>query len=95
MKNIAAFIATLQNQIPDAELSAPMKALWYDAKGDWDQAHQQVDHLNGKDAAAVHAYLHRKEGDIFNARYWYNRAGTVLPELTLDEEWEILVSRFL
>ncbi len=95
MKNISTFKASLNAEQPDANLSVELKALWYDGKGDWNKAHQQVDHLSSRDAAEVHAYLHRKEGDIWNAGYWYNKAGVQMPELTLDEEWEKLVLKFL
>lgn len=72
-----------------------LKALWYDGNGDWDQAHDQVDSLDGEDAARIHAYLHRKEGDQWNADYWYRRAGEARPKLTLEEEWAELLSRYL
>ena len=75
--------------------SAELKALWYDGKGDWKKAHDQVDHLSGKSAARVHAYLHRKEGDLWNADYWYSKAGEKRPTLSLEEEWKELVERFL
>lgn len=74
--------------------NAILLALWYDAKGDWHKAHAQVDQLNGKDAARIHAYLHRKEGDQWNADYWYGRAGVTRPDLTLEEEWEHLLEQF-
>ncbi|WP_297338518.1 hypothetical protein [Algoriphagus sp.] len=69
-------------------------ALWHDGKGDWDAAHAQVDQLPGKDAARIHAYLHRKEGDLWNADYWYKRADETRPDMTLDQEWEFLLERF-
>lgn len=78
----------------EADLSPELKALWYDAKGDWKLAHDQVDHLSSKPASRVHAYLHRKEGDIWNADYWYSKAGEKRPEISLEEEWENLVGRF-
>ena len=74
--------------------SPELKALWYDGKGDWKKAHDQVDHLSGKAAARIHAYLHRKEGDLWNADYWYSKAGEKRPNLSLEEEWEGLVERF-
>jgi hypothetical protein len=43
----------------------------------------------------IHAYLHRKEGDIWNADYWYTRAGIKRKDWTLKEEWENLVHQFL
>jgi hypothetical protein len=70
-------------------------ALWYDGKEDWDKAHSMIDSLNGKDAAWVHAYLHRKEGDLGNAAYWYQRAGKPMAKVSLEVEWEILVREFL
>lgn len=71
-----------------------LKALWYDGNGDWEKAHDQVDSLSGKEAARIHAYLHRKEGDLWNADYWYGRAGEARPGVSLDEEWEMLMERF-
>ncbi|MFM6937266.1 MAG: hypothetical protein ACKOXH_06220 [Aquirufa sp.] len=82
-------------ECPLEELKTPVLAsLWYDAQGDWDQAHAQVDHLSGRDAAWVHAYLHRKEGDLWNADYWYARAQKKRPSCTLEAEWESLVLHF-
>ncbi|WP_026956798.1 hypothetical protein [Algoriphagus vanfongensis] len=75
--------------------SAEQKALWFDVKGDWDQAHDQVDQLGGKSAARIHAYLHRKEGDIWNADYWYRRAGESRPSSSLEDEWEELFQRYM
>ncbi|SHO64302.1 hypothetical protein [Algoriphagus zhangzhouensis] len=79
---------------PLSTFSPELKSLWYDMKGDWHLAHDQVDHLDGKSAARVHAYLHRKEGDQWNADYWYHRAGESRPSLSLDEEWQKLFKRF-
>ena len=83
-------------------MSEYLKALWYDAKGDWVKAHtiiQDIEDLpagrQGKTAAWIHAYLHRKEGDINNADYWYNRAGRKRPSLTLQEEWESIVKNLI
>jgi len=72
-----------------------LEGLWYDKKGDWSKAHMIIDGLPGEDAAWVHAYLHRKEGDNWNANYWYKRSNRVMPDLTLDQEWEELVRYFL
>ncbi|SER61426.1 hypothetical protein SAMN04488023_11256 [Pedobacter rhizosphaerae] len=80
---------------PGDQLSAPLIALWYDAKGDWNAAHSRVDHLSDRVSARIHAYLHRKEGDIWNADYWYRRAGESRPQISLEEEWEELVLRYL
>ncbi|TDQ19488.1 hypothetical protein DFQ04_1310 [Algoriphagus boseongensis] len=80
---------------PESDFSPELLALWYDGKGDWKSAHDQVDHLESRTAARVHAYLHRKEGDSWNADYWYRRAGEKIPTISLDEEWKELVLRFL
>ena len=72
-----------------------LKALWLDAKGDWEGSHNIVQNIDSKDAAWVHAYLHRKEGDIWNADYWYSQAGKQRPHLTLDEEWTSLVKHII
>jgi hypothetical protein len=69
-------------------------SLWYDGKGNWEKSHDQVDQLSGKNAARIHAYLHRKEGDQWNADYWYRRAGEKRPDITLEEEWIFLVQQF-
>ncbi len=75
--------------------SPTLLALWFDGHGDWTSAHAQVDQLSGKAAARIHAYLHRKEGDQWNADYWYSKSGEKRLQLSLDEEWEVLVERFL
>ncbi len=75
-----------------AEMTAPLAALWWDAKGDWKRAHGLVDDLETKDGMAVHAYLHRKEGDVGNAGYWYRRAGTMPERGPLEAEWAALVA---
>ncbi|MGA7109513.1 MAG: hypothetical protein WBY75_17325 [Terracidiphilus sp.] len=89
------FRATLQQQFPPDGLSAPLAALWWDAKGEWSQAHGLVDEIETGQAMAVHAYLHRKEGAASNADYWYARAGSTYRRPTLEEEWEALVECLL
>jgi hypothetical protein len=95
MKTLSEFKASLKLAQPDSPFSAQLTSLWYDGKGDWDKAHAQVDHLEDKASAWVHAYLHRKEGDIGNADYWYRKAGKTRPDVSLAEEWEGLVAEFL
>jgi hypothetical protein len=89
------FMESFSEASPPASLSPYLTALWHDAKGDWNTAHHMVDDLEGKEAAWVHAYLHRKEGDIGNAGYWYRRAGKEPCKVSLQEEWDILVNAFL
>ena len=64
-----------------------LKALLLDASGDWDAAHSIAQDIPSDDGSWVHAYLHRKEGDHWNANYWYSRAGRRMPEMSLEEEW--------
>jgi hypothetical protein len=86
--NMAAYIASLDGAAPPPDLSAPLAALWWDAKGDWDQAHKIVQDESGREAAWVHAYLHRVEGDLGNAGYWYRQAGQPVATDSLQAEWE-------
>jgi hypothetical protein len=77
------------------ELSVQLQALWYDAKGNWQKAHDLIDHLNDSTSAHIHAYLHRVEGDLWNARYWYNRAKQPEFKGTLEEEWNYLLKLYI
>lgn len=88
---VEEFRATLDQAEPPGELSAPLAALWWDAKGDWARAHGLVDDLETPEAMAVHAYLHRKEGVEWNAEYWYKRAGRKFQRSSLEAEWQALV----
>ena len=72
-----------------------LRALWHDAHGDWNRAHSIAQDIESPDAAWVHAYLHRKEGDLANAGYWYRQAGKQRPSVSLAEEWTELVNYFL
>ena len=76
-------------------MTVPLQALWWDASGDWARAHSLVDSLDTPDGMAVHAYLHRKEGEQWNADYWYDRAGRRFNRASLGEEWEALVEGLL
>ncbi|HYZ24634.1 MAG TPA: hypothetical protein VE690_20990 [Rhodopila sp.] len=80
---------------PPDGLSLALQALWWDAKGDWDRAHQCAQADEGPAGAAVHAYLHRKEPDPSNARYWYNRAGRPPATGSLEQEWDTLATELL
>ena len=82
---------TLDQDAPPDGLTAPVAALWWDAKGDWARAHGLVDDLETAQGMAVHAYLHRKEGETWNAEYWYKRAGRRFHREKLADEWVALV----
>lgn len=86
-----SFIRSLEEPLPPSGLNDHLQALWYDRRGDWDAAHACVQDLPDRSAAHIHAYLHRKEGDIWNADYWYRRAGRQRPDVSLDEEWVQIV----
>ena len=88
---VAEFRASVGAAEPPQGLSAPVQALWWDAKGEWARAHELVDELETLDGMAVHAYLHRKEGQGWNAEYWYRRAGRKYHRPDLDDEWQALV----
>src|SRR5262245_59455323 len=90
-----ASTSSRQGGQPPPELSPELRALWLDGSGDWDAAHQLADAIGGTSGASIHAYLHRKEGDLDNARYWYRRAGRKPFEGALEAEWTALVREFL
>jgi hypothetical protein len=86
--NMAAFIASLEGAAPAADLNAPLAGLWWAAKGDWDRAHEVVQDEDTREAAWVHAYLHRVEGDLGNAGYWYRQAAKPAATDSLQAEWQ-------
>ena len=86
------FERSLEQDTPPSSLPPAVEALWWDAKGDWARAHLLVNELESADAMAVHAYLHRKEGDEWNANYWYRRAGEQYRRSDLKEEWRALLA---
>ncbi len=88
----ADFEATLERSQPQDSWPLALQALWWDAKGDWDAAHELVDHQETVMGMWVHAYLHRKEGDEWNAGYWYRQAGKPFCKLSLADERRQLVT---
>jgi len=84
------FEETLKSGQPPANLSAALQGLWWDAKGDWNSAHACVDACVDEAGMRVHAYLHRKEGDLANAAYWYSRVESTVPDISLAEECDAL-----
>lgn len=91
--DVAYFKQSLSQNQPETTLSVHLKSLWYDARGDWQKAHDLIDQLTDQKSARLHAYLHRKEGDTWNADYWYSKVGEKRPDVSLDEEWAYLVKR--
>jgi hypothetical protein len=92
---MAEFKASLSGAAPAPDLAAPLAALWWAAKGNWDEAHKIAQDVETVDAAWVHAYLHRVEGDLGNAGYWYRRADKPVAKDSLETEWERIVSVLL
>jgi hypothetical protein len=93
--NLAAFKASLTGGAPAPDLGAPLAGLWWAAKGDWDRAHKTVQDEDTREAAWVHAYLHRVEGDLGNAGYWYRQAGQPVAKDALEAEWERIASALI
>ena len=81
------FMASVQSDPePPGSLSRELQSMWYACKGDWDRAHHVAQDVPGADSSWVHANLHREEGDIDNARYWYARAGKSEPNASIEVE---------
>ena len=88
------FKATLSENAPP-DVAPLLKALWHDARGDWNRAHEIAQDVEDASGAWVHAYLHRKEGDAGNAGYWYNRAGQPVATDPLEAEWDRVATALL
>jgi hypothetical protein len=93
--DLAGFRASLSAAEPPPALSHALRALWLDAHGDWDGAHEAAQADEGGAGDWVHAYLHRKEGDTGNAAYWYRRARKQVCRASLDEEWMAIAGELL
>jgi hypothetical protein len=93
--DLTEFRASLEAAEPPAGLNPPLQTLWWEAKGDWARAHACAQEDKSRAGSIVHAYLHRVEGDLSNAGYWYNRAGRPVATGTLAAEWDALAREFL
>ena len=93
--NLQEFKDSLSNDAPPAGVDPALQAMWYEAKGDWETAHSRAQDKDDAVGAWVHAYLHRQEGDEWNAKYWYRRADRTMPNQTLEEEWADIVETLL
>ena len=92
---LAEFRRTLADSRPSPALTPALVALWHDARGDWESAHQTAQDIEDATGAWIHAYLHRKEGDASNASYWYRRAGKPDCRDSLESDWEQIASALL
>ena len=89
--NFETFQESLNAVAPPASANVYLQSLWYDAKDNWEKAHTLIQDISDKKAAWIHAYLHRKEGDVWNANYWYTKADQRMPGYTFEQEWEEIV----
>lgn len=93
--DFSTFQTSLQSATAPNFSNPLLLALWHEGRGDWDASHNIAQDVHSKEGSWVHAYLHRKEGDIWNADYWYNRAGRKRPTYSLEQEWREMVEWFL
>lgn len=93
--NVTSFKESLTADEPPAGIPVYLQALWYDGKGNWGKAHELIQDEVDKKASWIHAYLHRKEGDVWNADYWYGKANKKRPSFSPDEEWTELVGALI
>jgi len=89
------FKGGLSKPKPPADLTRPLEALWWAAKGEWDKAHKIVMKEESREAAWVHAYLHRVEGDLDNAGYWYRQAHRPAASGALETEWDAIAAALI
>jgi len=92
---LAELTASVAKAAPPRDLAPPVEALWWAAKGEWDKAHKIVMNDDSREAAWVHAYLHRVEGDLPNAGYWYRTAGRPVCSQPLEAEWSSVAAALL
>lgn len=93
--NFETFRSSLTATKPPDGLTVYLQSLWHDGKNDWEASHNIIQDVNDKTASWIHAYLHRKEGDVWNANYWYTKAGKRMPGYGLDQEWEEIVTALI
>ena len=93
--NFEEYLKCIANQSPPSQLSETLTSLWWDKKGNWDTAHTIAQDIPTTEGSAIHAYLHREEGVLWNADYWYTRAGRKRPSISLEEEWKLLVQEMI
>ncbi|MDQ6902489.1 MAG: hypothetical protein M3139_05685 [Bacteroidota bacterium] len=92
---ISAFTESLSKEELPQTGSVYLDSLWYAGKGNWDKAHTLIQDVDDRNAAWIHAYLHRQEGDISNADYWYRRAGKKSPDVSIEKEWKEIVAALI
>lgn len=93
--DFATFKASVGEDTPPIKAGLALQALWHAAKGDWETAHVTAQEDNSVSGAWVHAYLHRVEGDLSNAGYWYRKAGRPESSSSLQAEWREIAKALL
>jgi hypothetical protein len=93
--NFEEFKASLSGNTPPEGISRYLLALWYDGRKEWEKSHDIAQEIFDSNGSWIHGYLHRKEGDLPNAGYWYRKAKKQQPYGSLDKEWEDIVKAFL
>jgi hypothetical protein len=93
--NFDSFRNSLMDITPPDGLNVYLLSLWHEAKGNWNEAHEIIQNVDDKNGSWIHAYLHRKEGDIWNADYWYRKAGRLRPSSSLQDEWKSITIELL
>ena len=93
--NFDEFLKSIDDDRPSPQLSETLTSLWWDKKGNWNMAHSIAQKIPTVEGSAVHAYLHREEGVLWNADYWYSRAGRKRSSIPPEEEWKSLVEEML
>ncbi|MGI9547269.1 MAG: hypothetical protein ACR2MM_08540 [Flavobacteriaceae bacterium] len=94
-KTYLEFENSINFDSPSKEWPEALQAMWWDSKGNWQKSHDLAEDINSNLGNWIHAYLHRKDGDQWNAGYWYQRAGRAFPVKTLEEECKELVLSIL
>ena len=90
--DIKTFKASTKKNKPPTDISPCLEAMWYQAKGNWEEAHSLAQSEKSPAGSWVHAFLHRVEGDLGNAAYWYCLADRSVCTSRLDDEWEEIVA---
>lgn len=94
-ENLNFFNLSIKKKAPNPGWSAGLKSMWWDVKGNWKASHDIAQEMNSHEGSWIHAYLHRKEGDKFNADYWYRKANRSFSKVSLEEEQKELVAYFI
>lgn len=93
--NLNEFLSSIESSMEPPNLRMELQALWWVKKGDWEKAHGLAQNAGTKEGDWIHAHLHRAEGDLGNATYWYARSGRPVSHQSLKNEWMDIVTQIL